>query len=71
MGVTESRVCHMHTEAVLQLRAIMQDARELRMGPRGPAEAPAGDPGGCPQISGNGPHRQAPPDSVTDDRRRP
>jgi hypothetical protein len=71
MGVTESRVYQMHTEAVLQLRAKTQDARELRTGPRAPAEAPAGDPGGLSTISGNGPHRQAPPDSVTDDRRRP
>ena len=29
LGVTESRVCQMHTKAVLQLRAKMQDAREL------------------------------------------
>jgi RNA polymerase sigma factor FliA len=27
LGVTESRVCQMHTKAVLQLRAKMQDAR--------------------------------------------
>jgi RNA polymerase sigma factor for flagellar operon FliA len=27
LGVTESRVCQMHTRAVLQLRAKMQDAR--------------------------------------------
>jgi RNA polymerase sigma factor for flagellar operon FliA len=54
LGVTESRVCQMHTKAVLQLRAKMQDARQLR-GPRAPAEAPAGDPGGCPQS------RQRPP----------
>ena len=27
MGVTGSRVCQMHTKAVLQLRAKMQDAR--------------------------------------------
>jgi RNA polymerase sigma factor FliA len=26
LGVTESRVCQMHTKAVLQLRAKMQDA---------------------------------------------
>jgi RNA polymerase sigma factor for flagellar operon FliA len=26
-GVTESRVCQMHTKTVLQLRAKMQDAR--------------------------------------------
>jgi DNA-directed RNA polymerase specialized sigma subunit len=37
-----------------ELRAKMQDARRLR-GPRAPAEAPAGDPGGCPQS------RQRPP----------
>jgi DNA-directed RNA polymerase specialized sigma24 family protein len=29
LGVTESRVCQMHTKAVLQLRAKMQDARQL------------------------------------------
>jgi RNA polymerase sigma factor FliA len=27
LGVTESRVCQMHTKAVLRLRAKMQDAR--------------------------------------------
>jgi RNA polymerase sigma factor for flagellar operon FliA len=27
LGVTESRVCQMHTKAVLQLRAKMPDAR--------------------------------------------
>ena len=27
LGVTESRICQMHTKAVLQLRAKMQDAR--------------------------------------------
>jgi RNA polymerase sigma factor for flagellar operon FliA len=27
LGVTESRVCQVHTKAVLQLRAKMQDAR--------------------------------------------
>ena len=27
LGVTESRVCQMHTKAVIQLRAKMQDAR--------------------------------------------
>jgi RNA polymerase sigma factor FliA len=27
LGVTESRVCQMHTKAVLQLRAKMRDAR--------------------------------------------
>ena len=27
LGVTESRVCQMHTKAVLQFRAKMQDAR--------------------------------------------
>ena len=27
LGVTESRVCQMHTKAVLQFRAQMQDAR--------------------------------------------
>jgi RNA polymerase sigma factor FliA len=27
LGVTESRVCQMHTKTVLQLRAKMQDAR--------------------------------------------
>jgi RNA polymerase sigma factor for flagellar operon FliA len=27
LGVTESRVCQMHTKAVLQLRGKMQDAR--------------------------------------------
>jgi RNA polymerase sigma factor FliA len=27
LGVTESRVCQLHTRAALQLRAKMQDAR--------------------------------------------
>jgi hypothetical protein len=71
MGVTESRVCQMHTEAVLQLRAIMQDARELRTGASRSCRGAGRRSGWLSTISGNGPHRQAPPDSVTDDQRRP
>jgi hypothetical protein len=68
LGVTEPRVCQMHTKAVLQLRAKMQDARQLR----GLALPPRRRQAIRVVVHnlGNGPHRQAPPDSVTA-RRRP
>jgi Sigma-70, region 4 len=44
LGVTELRVCQMHTKAVPQLRAKMQDAR-YRASP-GAAREPAGPPVG-------------------------
>ncbi len=37
LGVTESRVCQIHTKAVLHLKARMQAARtRVRLTPRGP-----------------------------------
>jgi hypothetical protein len=69
LGVTASPVCQLHTKAVLKLRAKMQDAgRPLaRTGASRSCRGAGRRSGWLSTISGNGPHRQAPPDSVTTD----
>jgi DNA-directed RNA polymerase specialized sigma24 family protein len=50
LGVTESRVCQIHTKAVLQLRAKLADRPEVaarRSGGGGQAATGQGSPGGA------------------------
>ena len=48
LGVTESRVCQIHTKAVLQLRSRMADGAERELGAEPPAaRRPSAGATGC------------------------